>query len=126
MCGFSPPLTTVTDQSFARRASADIVSAVLLSHEVNTSGRQVFRIIDGYLYPPLRIIALAGEMNAGEPGPTICGGAAENLVEAAQQTFRAVPGNGLMPDEMEHTLPRGVIAAWEKRSGWSLASFACR
>ncbi len=117
---------TANEQAFARRAAADIVSAILLSHEVNASGRQVFRIVDGYLYPPMRIMALAGEMSDGQSGSMVCGGAAENLVEAAQQTFRAVPGNGIMPDEMEHTLPRGVVAAWERRTAWSPASFACR
>jgi len=81
---------------------------------------------DAYLYPPLRILALAGEMNAGGPGPMVCGGAAENLIEASQQTYRVQPGNGMMPDEMEQAFPKGVIDAWEHRGPWSPAAFACR
>jgi hypothetical protein len=117
---------TAGDQEFVRRAAADVISTILLTHNDVLSGRPLFRLNDAYLYPPLRILALAGEMNAGGPGPMVCGGAAENLVEASQQTYRVQPGNGMMPDEMEQAFPKGVIDAWEHRGPWSPAAFACR
>ena len=109
-----------------RRAAADIVATILLTHTDAPGGRAAFVMNRAYLYPPMRILALAGEMNAGAPGPMVCGGAAESLVEAAQQTYRAQPGDGIMPDEMEHAFPKGVVDAWSKRSAWSSAAFACR
>jgi hypothetical protein len=117
---------SANDQEFVRRAAADIISSLLLSHTDAPSGRPAFVMDRAYLYPPMRIMALAGEMNAGAPGPMVCGGAAESLVEAAQQTYKAQPGNGMMPDDMEHTLPKGVIDAWSNRGAWSPAAFACR
>jgi hypothetical protein len=119
------PLSTL-DQTFVARAAADIISTLLLSHHNAPSGKPLFQISDAYMYPPLRMYALAGEMNAGSEGPTICGGAAENLVEATQDTFRLKPGNGILPDELEHLLPRGVSDAWNRRSTWSTQSYACR
>lgn len=115
-----------TDQDFVRRSAADILSTALLSPGLLGGGDAVFRINDAYLYPTLRMLALVGEMNAGGDGPTVCGGAAENLVEASQQTFKAASGQGLMPDEMEAAFPKGVIDAWERRADWSPSSFACR
>ena len=114
------------DQEFVRRAAADVVSTMLLTRIDASTARPLFQINDAYLYPPVRMLALAGEMNAGEPGPMVCGGAAESLVEAAQLTYRAQPGKGLMPDEMEHAFPKGVIDAWARRANWSPAALTCR
>ena len=72
------------------------------------------------------MLALAGEMNLGGAGPTLCGGTAENAVEAIQQTMHAEPGGGIIPDEIEHALPKGVIDAWNRKATWSAESFACR
>jgi hypothetical protein len=114
------------EQEFVRRTAADIISTILLTHVQDPSRRPVFRLNDSYLLPPLRMVALAGEMNAGESGPMVCGGAAENLVEASQQTYRLRPGNGVMPDEIEHAFPKGVIDAWAHGGTHSKAAFACR
>lgn len=117
---------SVNDQEFVRRAAADIISTMLFIRFDPAGRSPTITINDAYLYTPSRIVALAGELGIDGPGPVICGGAAENLTEATQFAMKQRPGNGLMPDEMEHVFPKGVIDAWERRSNWSPASYACR
>jgi hypothetical protein len=113
------------EKAFARRAAADITSTLLLLRIGPGATLRAIAVGDSYLYPPLRIAALAGEMGIGGAGPAICGGAAENLTQATQTAMQQRPGKGLMPDGMESLFPRGVIDAWERRGNWSQKSFAC-
>jgi hypothetical protein len=112
------------DLSFARRAAADIVAVVLLLHGDFAHQRLDATPVDGYLYPPLRILALAGELD-GEERPLICGAAAETFVQTTQAAFRAHAGNGILPDDLEAALPRGVPDAWNRKSSWSPQSYSC-
>ena len=113
------------EKAFARRAAADITSTLLLLRIGPGASLRAIAVGDSYLYPALRIAALAGEMGIGAAGPAICGGAAENLTQATQTAMQQRPGKGLMPDGMENLFPRGVIDAWEHRGNWSQKSFSC-
>jgi hypothetical protein len=112
------------DLLFSRRAAADIVAVALLLHEDSAHQRLDATPVEGYLYPPLRILALAGELD-GEEKPRICGAAAETFVQTTQAAFRAFAGKGILPDELEAALPPGVPDAWNRKSGWSTQSFSC-
>jgi hypothetical protein len=119
------------DQEFTRRAAADLISTLLMGRVDAAHSKIEFQSLDSYLYPPLRMSILGGEVGLGPDGrglkgPAICGGAAEALVETAQLTYKKYPGNGLMPDEMENLLPTGVVDAWERKAAWTTASFACQ
>lgn len=114
------------DQEFVRRAAADIVSTVLLVRAAPSGELSMTAANDRYLHGPLRIVALAGEMNLGAGGPVLCGGAAENAVQATERTMQTLPGQGLMPDGIEHTFPAGVIDAWNRKDSWSPKSYSCR
>lgn len=114
---------SAADKAFARRAAADIVSTILLVRLA--PGQKPTMTIDGsYLYAPLRIIVLAGEINMGFE-PVVCGGAAEDLVQAVQVTMQQRAAGGIMPDEIEAVFPGGVIDAWNG-AAWSHQAYACQ
>jgi hypothetical protein len=113
------------NKEFSRRAAADIISTLLFFRLAPEDSSPVVTLGGSYLYPSLRIAALAGELGSGGSGPAICGGAAENLVQSTQIGMQRQPGNGLMPDEMESLFPRGVVDAWERREPWSTKSINC-
>ncbi len=118
------PAAAQGDLQFARRAAADIVAAELLVHEGTSHPHLDSSPVDGYLYPSLRILALAGELD-GEEKPLICGAAAETFVQVTQVAFQAFAGKGILPDDMEAALPPGVPAAWNRTAPWSPQSFGC-
>jgi hypothetical protein len=112
------------DIAFARRAAADIIALALLIHDGTAAAKPDSTPIDGYFYPPLRMLLLAGELDA-DSRPRLCGAAAETFVQVTQLDFRAFSGNGILPDDLQTALPPGVPDAWNRKSAWSSASFAC-
>ena len=113
------------DLAFARRAAADIVAALIFAKPIPNTKGPVVTVDANYLYPPLRIIALTADLSALSGQVTICGGAAEILVQATQQAFDDYPGNGIMPDEIESVFPTAVVDAWEHRGTWSPDVYRC-
>jgi hypothetical protein len=120
----SLPSNVRQDLHFARRAAADIVAVVLLVHEGSAHPPIDASPVDGYLYPALRILALAGELD-GDAKPIVCGAAAETFVQTTQMAFQALPGNGILPDDLQAALPSGVADAWNRKAHWSPQSFSC-
>jgi hypothetical protein len=118
------PAAEQGDLVFARRAAADIVSFARLIHDPSPHPRPDTTAVPGYLYPALRMLALAGELDATDK-PRLCGGAAEAFVVAIQADYRGYPGNGILPDDLQAALPKGVADAWNRKAQWSPTSYTC-
>ncbi len=112
------------DLAFARRSAADILAFILLVRDGSAHPRPSASPVDGYLYPPLRILAFGAELD-GEDRPRICGAAAQAFVATTQGDYRAFPGKGQLPDDLEAALPRGLPDAWNNKVPWSPQAFAC-
>ena len=72
----------------------------------------------------LRILAFGAELD-GDDKPRICGAAAQAFVATTQGDYRAFPGKGQLPDDLEAALPRGLPDAWNNKVPWSTQAFAC-
>lgn len=112
------------DRHFVRRVAADILAMLLLVRPQGQTGPE-WVVNDAYLRPPLRMFLLVGELGASGVGPRICGGAAEAVVQGVQSSFQMSPGDGKLPDALEHLLPPRVAAAWNGTEAWSPAVFRC-
>jgi hypothetical protein len=119
-----PPSNAQGDLAFARRAAADIVAFALMIHDDSPHPRPQSAAIPGYFYSPLRIVALAGELDANSK-PRVCGAAAQAFVALTQANYQSYSGKGILPDDLEAALPAGVPAAWNRKAQWSAQSFAC-
>lgn len=122
------PSDPFSDESFARRAAADMITFQALvgfrRFEQLPRGVYVTPEFDQYLHPAFRIVLLAGSVADAGARPAICGEAAELFVRAVQDGFGKEPGGGEVSDELLAELPSGVETSWNG-APWTADSVSC-
>ncbi len=95
-----PPSNARGDLAFARRAAADIVAfALMIMTTRRTLGLNRLQY-PAISIPRLRIMALAGELDANSK-PKVCGAAAQAFVALTQANYQSYSGKGILPDDLE-------------------------
>ncbi|MEC8812947.1 MAG: hypothetical protein VXY23_16675 [Pseudomonadota bacterium] len=146
LCGYRWLATSAKDDNKAqdkvlaamsKRLAIDALASPMINGLLSSLGRNAQgqdvpeqKNVDGYLYPPTRLVlaalVLADEEKHYPQVVRACNDTAYAIVTSVQEEVRSYPAtSGIIPDSFLAALPPGVEKAWNG-GNWSNESVACK